>query len=169
MFARKATPDRSTKGDHVPYRYVVLHEELPNRPARPVGLAIERNGFVRVETRDDLCMPRRYSEPFVVAGPDMTTIAYTADDPRYFDQVLIDLSRTFTLAEPGVTMDTSESAFRKLLLEKVLRPLRYAESHQYATIQSYHAECGYAYETTQASEGATSHDRVSSRGSVLVA
>jgi hypothetical protein len=153
----------------VPYRYVVLHEELPNRLARPVGLAIERDGYVRVETRDDLCMPKRYSNPFVVAGPDMTTIAYTADDPQYFDQVLIDLSRTFAMAEPGVTMDTSEASFRKLLLEKVLRPLRYAESHQYATIQSYHAECGYVYETTHTSEGAVSHDHVSVRGSVLVA
>lgn len=154
----------------MPYRYVVLYEEVPNRSARPVGLAIERDGYVRVETRDEFCMPRRYSEPFVVAGPDMTTIAYMPSDVGYFDHVLIDLSRTFTIAEPGVTMDITEAAFRRLLLEKVLRPLRYAESHQYTTIQSYHAELGYVHKTPEVakSEGAT-RDVVSVRESVCVA
>lgn len=153
----------------MPYRYVVLYEELPNRPARPVGLAIERDGHVRVETRDDLCMPRRYSEPFVVAGPDMTTIMYTPGDAGYFDNVVIDLSRTFTIAEPDVTMDITEAAFRKLLLEKVLRPLRYAESHQYATIQTYHAERGYVYETTHGTSEEATREPASVRGSLVAA
>jgi hypothetical protein len=153
----------------VPYRYVVLYEEVPNRLARPVGIAIERDGYVRVETRDDLCIPKRYGAPFVVAGPDMTTIQYTADDRRYFDQVVIDLSRAFAIGEEGILMDGSESAFRKLLLEKVLRPLRYAEAHQYTTIQYYHAELGYVHETTEVatSEEATPHDLA--RELVLVA
>ncbi|HEY2631277.1 MAG TPA: hypothetical protein VGI26_02735 [Solirubrobacteraceae bacterium] len=91
-------------------------------------------------------------------------------DVGYFDHVLIDLSRTFTIAEPGVTMDITEAAFRRLLLEKVLRPLRYAESHQYTTIQSYHAELGYVHKTPEVakSEGAT-RDVVSVRESVCVA
>jgi hypothetical protein len=154
----------------MPYRFVVLYEEIKNRIARPVGIAIEREGYVRVETRQDLCIPQRYSKPFVVAGPDMTTIAYTADDPRYFDQVLIDLSRAFAIGEEGTMMEASESAFRKLLLEKVLRPLRYAEAHQYTTIQSYHQERGYVHEApVAASEEATSRDTVSARERVLVA
>jgi hypothetical protein len=154
----------------VPYRYVVLYEEIRNRLARPVGIAIERDGHVRVETREDLCIPQRYSKPFVVGGPDMTTIAYTADDPRYFGQVLIDLSRALAIGEQGVMMDASESAFRKLLLEKVLRPLRYAEAHQYKTIQRYHRDLGYVHEApVPVSEGAISRDAVSARESVLVA
>jgi|GEM_PF-6011574 len=163
-------PGRYDKGDHVPYRYVVLYEEPSNRLARPVGVAIERDGCVRVETPEDLCLPKRYSEPFVVAGPDMTTIAYMPDDPRYFDQVLIDLSRALGIGEAGVLTDGSESAFRRLLLEKVLRPRRYAEAHQYRTIQTYHSEMGYVHETAPAVTAREAKREIaSSREPVLVA
>lgn len=127
----------------MPHRYAVLWEVGPDESTRPIGLAVEQDGHVMVETRDDLCIPRRYDSPFNVTGPDLTTVRYTPDDPQYFDHVLLDLSRAFIIGEQDVVMAATEGVVLRLLLEHVLRPLRrehpaaYTMGGKYPVVRAY--------------------------------
>lgn len=128
----------------MPHRYAVLWENAPDHRARPVGLAVEQEGYVLVETRDDLCIPRRYERPFVVGGPDLTTVRYAPKDAQYFDQVLLDLSRAFTIGKQDVVMSASQGVILRLLVEEVLAPLRrehvgiYTAARKYPAVKAYH-------------------------------
>jgi hypothetical protein len=146
----------------VPHRYAVLWETFTDQPARPVGLVVEQDDHVLVEARDDLCIPTRYDAPFTVAGPDMTTIQYTPRDPQYFDQVIVDLSRAFSITDYQMVGEATEGVILRLLNEHVLRPLRekhvvsyYHNQHKYPVVQRYR-ETHYA--DTAAAHGETGEE-----------
>lgn len=136
------------------HRYAVLWEVGRDGRTRPVGLAVQQDGSVIVETPDDLCIPRRYEEPFTLTGPDFASVRYTPADEQYFDQVLLDLSRAFIIGKQGVVADATDSGVvLGLLVEHVLRPLRveyptaYAMGGRYPAVKAhngYHRESAYA-------------------------
>jgi hypothetical protein len=131
---------------------------------------------VVVETPDDVCMPARYDQPFVVAGPDMTPVQYTPAEPQYFDQVLLDLSRAFTIGEVDSVSRASEGIILRLLAEHVFRPMRKERAEEYATtpvrypaVQRYHEEY-YPVEAAGPTEASTDTARVvQSEGSTVAA
>jgi hypothetical protein len=107
----------------MPHRYAVLWE--PGDPkAQPVGLAVEQDGFVLVEVREELALPVRYDQPFVVRGPDMTLVQYGPGDHGYFDQVLLDLSRSLIVANEGSVSEATPGVVLTLLRRYVMEPLR---------------------------------------------
>ena len=116
------------------HRYAVLWEATPEQPARPVGLVVQQNDHVLVEAPDDLCIPSRYDAPFVVAGPDMTTVQYTPEDDQYFDQVLLDLSRAFIVGETEALPSATEGIILRVFRDKILRPLRENHVEAYAVL-----------------------------------
>lgn len=131
----------------MPYRYAVLWETCSDQGTRPVGLAIEQDGYVLVETRDDLCIPTRYEDPITVGGLGLHPTVYKPSDERYFDQVLLDLSRPFIIGAQNVVMHASEGVVLRLLVENVLRPLRRehvgvytSDARKYPALKQYHAK-----------------------------
>lgn len=107
----------------MPHRYAVLWEPATDK-ARPVGIAVEQDGFVLIEVRADLAMPTRYDRPFLVSGPDMTTVAYRPGDRQYFDQVLLDLSRSLIINNEGSVAEATSGVILTLLRRFVIEPLR---------------------------------------------
>lgn len=130
----------------MPYRYAVLweHEETRSLPA---AIVIQRDGYVFVDAPDELCVPTEYREPIVVgsiAGPFGVT--YRPSDPQYFDQVLIDLSRMFSVGKQGTVSSASDSVVLELLRVEVWEPRRgmitmpyvtERRNAQYATVKAY--------------------------------
>jgi hypothetical protein len=157
----------------VPHRFAVLWETAPDHRARPVGLAVEQDGYVLVEVRDDLCIPRRYDKPFTVGTPDLTTTIYRPGDAQYFDQVLLDLSRAFTIGKQDVVMNATEGVVLRLLREEVLQPLRrgdvgvYAAAGKYPAVRAYRHQ--YGYTTPQAPAHEHRPAASASEGSLVVA
>jgi hypothetical protein len=128
----------------VSHRYAVLWETAPDHRARPAGLVVEQDDHVLVEARDELCLPRRYEQPFQVVGPDMTPVQYRPQDPQYFDQVLLDLSRGFIIGNEGRVHRATEGVILGLLAEHVFRVLRrdevvlyYNTAGDYPTVRAY--------------------------------
>jgi hypothetical protein len=118
----------------VAHRYAVLWEPAPPGDAKPVGLAVQRDDHVVVEAPNDMCIPPRYDEPFVVAGPDLAPVTYRPEDQQYFDQVLLDLSRAFIIGEVEAVPTATQGVILRLLSEKVLRPMRAKRAAEYATV-----------------------------------
>jgi hypothetical protein len=108
----------------VPHRYVVLWEIDSAHKARPIGLAVEQDGYVLVETPDDQCIPSRYDRPFTVAGPDLVSVRYTPANQQYFDHVVLDLSRAFVIGDENVVLEATDGVVLDLLREHVIGPLR---------------------------------------------
>lgn len=117
----------------MPHRYAVLWETSPELPnARPAGLVVEQDDFVLVEARNELGIPPRYDQPFLVTGPDMLPVRYRpGHDPQYFDQVILDLSRRFIIGKEGSVGEASEGVILRLLALHVFRPLRAEQSTPY--------------------------------------
>lgn len=117
----------------MPYRYAVLWEH--DDQARPAALVVQREDHVLVDARDELGIPSVWEEPFVVGsinGPFPVT--YTPKDQQYFDQVLIDLSRTFSVGEQGEVPTASDTSVLRLLSEKIFAPLRASQPVPYAAV-----------------------------------
>jgi hypothetical protein len=155
----------------VPYRNAILFENdpaHPERPARPVGLAIEQDGYVFVEAPDDLCMPTRYERPFTVASPDLTSITYAPRHPQYFDHVLIDLSRAFAIVEKEPVSTAGHTTVLRLLNEYIIRPLRHETRGTWPAIKDYRQRYGYVYDEPAAAPAAR-HEPAAAPTSSLVA
>src|SRR4051794_21322367 len=105
------------------YRYAVLWEHHGDC-SRPVGVALERDDHVVVETRHDLHLPNRYDRPFVVGAIDRPeAVTYLPRHPQYFEHVLIDLSRSVAIGERSVVGSCSDPTLLRLLRDKVEEPL----------------------------------------------
>jgi hypothetical protein len=131
----------------VAYRYAVLWQREGDETL-PAALVIARDDHVFVDAPEEMCVPEIFQEPFVVGsinGPFPVT--YTPADPQYFDQVLIDLSRTFEVGEQGTVSSASEATALRLLRDKVFAPRRAAQrmpyvsstdGRRYASVRAYH-------------------------------
>jgi hypothetical protein len=107
------------------YRFAILSEVTPVGDNIPVGVVLERDDHVFVDTPDNMGIPRRYDEPFIVGsaqGP--VSVRYTPSDPQYFDQVLIELSRSFDIDSRGEVPVSGDPTAHRLVWENVLVPLR---------------------------------------------
>ncbi len=120
------------------YRYTVLWEAARERAARPVGLVVQQDDHVMVEVPDDFCIPSRYDAPFMVAGPDMTTVRYTPEDAQYYDQVLMDLSRAFIVGETETLIVATEGIILGVFRDKILRPLRENHHEAYTVLPAHY-------------------------------
>jgi hypothetical protein len=129
----------------VAYRYAILWEHEQDE-SRPAALVLGRDDHVFVDAPDELCIPSRWDEPFIVGsinGPFAVT--YTPKDRQYFDQVLIDLSRTFSVGEQGMVPSASDTTVLRLLRDKILAPVRERQ-----TVPYVHSDQGGQYETIRA-------------------
>ena len=108
----------------MPHRYAVLWESAVDHRAWPVGLVVEQDDHVHVELRPDLGIPSRYDQPFDVRGPDMTVVTYRPGDRHYFDHVLLDLSRGFSIGKEGRVTQASSGVILKLMSRHVHSVLR---------------------------------------------
>lgn len=88
----------------------------------PVGLVIERRGYVHVEALDEYGLPRRFDEEYRVLGRDLVEVMYRPGDAGYFDQVLVDLSRHVSVAGQGEVDDAEWGTVLRLFQEKVVDP-----------------------------------------------
>lgn len=143
----------------MPYRYAVLWEPAEDG-ARPVGLAVEQDGFVLVEVRSDLGFADRYDGAFEVCAPDMSIVRYEPGDAGYFDQVMLDMSRSFIIGEQGQVENASQGVVLRLLSIQVFAPLRQRHQELYWTsaptfpsVVSYRQQ-NYSHEPTPAVHGA---------------
>lgn len=112
------------------HRYAVLWEPTEGR-ARPAGIVVEQDGSVLVEVRADLALPVRYDQPFVVTGPDMLPVTYRPGRAGYFDQVILDLSRSFIINNEGSVSDATPGVVLTLLRKWVFEPLRHEHAALY--------------------------------------
>ncbi|WP_170178763.1 hypothetical protein [Solirubrobacter pauli] len=85
---------------------------------------MEQDDRVVVEVRDDLCLPRSYSAPFQVLGPDLVPVQYKPSDPQYYDQVLMDLSRGFIIGKEGRVSKATNGVILGLLAKHIWPLLR---------------------------------------------
>jgi len=114
------------------HRYAVLWE-YAGATTRPAGVVLDRGDHVVVEAPNDMMFPARFDEPFVVGGINSPTpITYRPRDRQYFDQVLIELSRTFAIGERATVSSASEGTLLRLLRDKVWAPLRESHTEHYA-------------------------------------
>lgn len=103
-------------------RYAVLWS-VDGAESIEIGLAVERGDHVLVDVPNNLCMPARQRGEYKVLEPDGSLIVYSPGSDGYFEQVLIDLSRTFAIGEQGRLADADSATIAKALNEKVLRPI----------------------------------------------
>jgi hypothetical protein len=132
------------------YEYAILWEHEADR-ALPAVVVLQRDDHVLVEAPEEFCIPARYDEPFVVGSLDGPyTVTYTPSDPQYFDHVLIDLSRTFSMGERGSVPTASGTTVLRLLRDKVfslrrkLAPVPYVSHEQgarYSAVKDYRQRC----------------------------
>jgi hypothetical protein len=116
----------------VDHRYAILWEHVGDA-SRPAGLVLDRGDHVVVEAPDDLMFPSRFDEPFVVGGiTSPIPVTYQPRHPQYFDQVLIELSRTFSIGERATVASASDGVLLRLLRDKVWAPLRESHTEHYA-------------------------------------
>jgi len=104
-------------------------------------VVLDRGDHVAVEAPDDMLFPARFDEPFVVGGIfSPAPVTYRPTDRQYFDQVLIELSRTFAIGERSTVSSASEGTLLRLFRDKVWAPLREGHREHYA-IQSARGSC----------------------------
>src|SRR3712207_4277069 len=104
-------------------RYAVLWG-LDEATSVPVGIAVEQDGYVLVDVPEHFCIPARHRGEYRVVEPDGTPVTYRPGDEGYFEQLLIDLSRTFAIGERHTLAVADPISIAELLKEKVLDPLK---------------------------------------------
>ena len=102
-------------------KYAVLWDASGERSV-PVGIAIARESEVVVSAPWQYGLPSRISEPYRVLLPDSSEVVYEPRDDAYFDQVLIDLSRSFAIGERGERECADVPTITELIAEKVTAP-----------------------------------------------
>jgi hypothetical protein len=102
-------------------KYAVLWD-VDGKRSTPVGIAIKRGSDVVVTAPWQYGIPTRISAPYRVLLPDLTEVVYGPDDDAYFDQVLIDLSRSFAIGERGERERSDVPTITELMAEKVTAP-----------------------------------------------
>jgi hypothetical protein len=103
-------------------RYAVLRS-LDAR-SLPIGIAVERDGYVHIDALDEYGLPPRIDEEYRVLGRDLSEVRYTPGDPGYFDQLLVELSRVVSVGEQGSVPDSDSATLDELLETHVLAPRR---------------------------------------------
>ena len=83
---------------------------------------MDRGDHVLVIASPEYGLPERYSGDYRVLQPDSTDIVYKPDSPLYFEQVLLDLSRTFAIGERDFVPVADLAALIELYQSKVFRP-----------------------------------------------
>lgn len=131
-------------------RYAVLWS-VDGAESIEIGIAVERGDHVLVDVPNNLCIPARQRGEYKVMQPDGSLIVYRPGSEGYFDQVLIDLARSFAIGEHGRLDDDDPSTIAKALNDKVLRPIltkhraRYrprARTHHYESASERVAQPG---------------------------
>ncbi len=99
-------------------RYAVLWS-VDGAESIEIGIAVERADHVLVDVPGNLCVPARQRGEYQVMQPDGSLVVYRPGDEGYFDQVLIDLSRTFAIGEQDRLVDGEKETIARALQEKV--------------------------------------------------
>jgi hypothetical protein len=102
-------------------KYAVLWDVDGSR-SLPVGIAIARESEVVVSVPWQYGIPARISDPYRVLLPDSSEVVYSPGEDAYFDQVLIDLSRSFAVGERGERQQADVTTITELMAEKVTAP-----------------------------------------------
>jgi len=102
-------------------RYAVLWD-VEGQKSQPVGVAFEAGDSVLVAAPSSFGLPPRFDGDYRVLQPDSTDIIYRPEDHGYFDQVLLDLSRTFAIGERSTVGVLDDATIRHVFQDKVLRP-----------------------------------------------
>ena len=101
-------------------RYAVLWD-VEGQKSQPVGVAFEAGDSVLVAAPSSFGLPPRFDGDYRVLQPDSTDIIYRPEDHGYFDQVLLDLSRTFAIGERSTVGVLDDATIRHVFQDKVLR------------------------------------------------
>jgi hypothetical protein len=104
-------------------RWAVLWDVFGDA-ARPVGLAVEHPGHVHVFAPPSYGVPTRFNGEYRVLQPDGSLLTYRPESPRYFDQVVVELSRAFSVGEMGQSANLDRDSLIELYLTKVINPQR---------------------------------------------
>lgn len=124
MFARLFRGDKPKMT-----RWAVLWDVLDEVP-KPVGLAVEHPGHVHVFAPQRYHAPTRFSGEYQVLQPDGSLVTYRPGMDGYFDQVLVDLARSFGVGEQGVAPELDRAALMHLFVSEVARPYRRAAAER---------------------------------------
>jgi hypothetical protein len=102
-------------------RYAVLWD-VEGVKSRPIGVALEAGECVLVTAPYSFGLPSRFDGDYRVLQPDSTDVIYRPEDAGYFEQVLLELSRSFAIGERGTVGVVDDATIRHLVQDKVLRP-----------------------------------------------
>jgi hypothetical protein len=120
-------------------RYAILWDTSGTQSS-PVGFAIERDGDVLVNVPRQYGIPATFEAPYRVLLPDSTDVAYTPADEGYFDQVLLDLTRSFAIGERGEVDTCDMRTLLDLMTTKVTGPALEMRRGSYGSSRESYSE-----------------------------
>ena len=101
-------------------QYAVLH--ALDAENLPIGIAIERRGYVYIDAIEEYGLPTRIEEEYRVRQRDLSEVTYRPGATHYFDHVLIELARLVGIGERSTVKDADWGTISSLLREKVTGP-----------------------------------------------
>jgi hypothetical protein len=113
---------RFRKGDMPDVRRWAVLWDAYGEPAKPVGVAVEHPGHVHVYVPKGYNVPSRFDGPYRVLQPDGHMILYTPSSEGYFNQVLQELSRVFSIGKQDASPAMDNVGLLDVFMREVVAP-----------------------------------------------